>query len=110
MVDPVATGPGVGAKITTFILIGLGFAIMIANIILMSLNLGTENTNQGIRKYVGLSIVPVSISLILLAVGLKMYFTANPSYLPYAAVILALLAIGISNISLCVSLIHKEFS
>jgi hypothetical protein len=110
MVDPVATGPGAGSKIVQYILIGLGFAIMIVNIIMMGLNVGTENTNQTIRKYVGLSIVPVIISLILIAIGLKMYYTANPSFLPYAAIILSLLAIGISNISVCISLIQKTYT
>jgi hypothetical protein len=110
MVDPVATGPGAGAKVVQYLLIGLGFAIMITNIIMMGLNVGTADTNQTIRKYVGLSIVPVIVSLILLAIGLKMYFTANPGYIAYAAVILSIIAIGVSNISVCISLIEKNYT
>ncbi len=108
--DPVATGPGAGAKIVQYVLITVGFLIMLINIIMMGVNVGTDNTNQTVRKYVGLSIVPVIISLILIAIGLKMYFTANPGYLPYAAVILSLVAIGVSNISVCIALIQKTYA
>lgn len=108
MVDPVVTGPGVGSKIISYIFIGIGFALMLVNIIMMGVNLGDKDTNQTIRKYVGLSIIPVTISLVLISVGLYMYFTANPGFLPYAAIIMSVLAIGVANVAVCVSLIEKN--
>ena len=108
--DAIQVGPGSGSKVVSYILIFLAFAIMLTNIILTGLNIGDQNTNQKLRKYVGMSIIPVVISLILLAVGLKMYFAANPGYLPYAALILSLIAIGVSNLSVCISLIEKVYN
>jgi hypothetical protein len=79
------------------------------NIIVLGMNVGTQDTNQSIRKYVAISVVPVTVSLALLAGGLFMYFSQYPAHLPYAAIILALFAIGVSNMAVCISLIEKVY-
>ena len=91
-------------------LITAGGLVMMVNIIMLGVNVGTQDSNQSIRKYVGIAFVPVIVSLIFLGIGLKMYFTQFPAYLPYAAITLALIAVGISNMSVCISLIEKVYS
>lgn len=88
----------------------IGGIILLTNTILLGVNLGNEDTTNDLKKYIAISFVPVIISLVLTGIGLKLYFTQYPSYLPYAAVILALLAVGVSNASLCISLINKTYS
>ncbi len=105
----IVVGPGAGSRIVSYVFIGVAFLIMITNIIVTGINIGNDNTNQSLRKYVGLSFIPVVFSLIFLGIGMKMYFAANPGYLPYAALILSLIAIGVSQLSVCISLIEKGF-
>lgn len=109
-VDPISTGPTGFGKYLPHIFLTIGGLIMITNTILLGVNIGDQDTNNDLRKYVAVSVVPVVISLILIGIGLKMYFTQFPQYLPYAAVFLALIAVGVSNMSLCVSLIEKTYS
>ena len=108
--NPINTGPTGFSKYLPHILMTIGGIILLTNTILLGVNLGNEDTKNDIRKYATISFVPVIISLILTGIGLKLYFTQYPSYLPYAAVILALLAVGISNASLCISLIETTYS
>jgi uncharacterized membrane protein YczE len=108
--EAIQVGPGSGSKVVSYILIFGAFAMLLANMIVTGISIGDQNTNQTLRKYVGLSIIPVVVSLVLLGIGLKMYFAANPGYLPYAALILSLAAIGASNMAVCISLIDKVYT
>ena len=87
----------------------VGGIIILTNTILLGVNLGNNDNTNDLRKYVAISAVPVIVSLVLIGIGLKIYFSQYPQYLPYAAVIMALLAIGVSNMSLCISLIEKTY-
>ena len=83
---------------------------MLINIILLSFNIGTQDTNQDVRKYVGISLVPNIISLILIGIGMKMILSQFPAYGPTVAIVLAIVAIGISYVALCTSLIEKAYA
>ncbi len=91
-------------------LIGMGSVLMIVNIILLSFNIGTQDTNQDVRKYVGISLVPNLISLILIGIGTKMILSQFPAYGPMVAIVLSIVAIGISYVALCTSLIEKAYA
>ncbi len=92
------------------ILLGLGGVIMVTNIMLLSFNIGTQDTNQDLRKYVGISLVPNFISLILIGIGIKMILSQFPAYGPIVTIVISVIAIGISYVALCTSLIEKAYS
>ncbi len=88
----------------------IGGIILLVNTILLGVNLGNKDTTNDLKKYVAVSFVPVVISLILTGIGLKLYFAQYPTYLPIAAVFIALISLGVSNASLCISLIEKTYT
>jgi hypothetical protein len=92
------------------VLLGLGGVIMVVNIVLLSFNIGTQDTNQDLRKYVGISLVPNIISLILIGIGIKMILSQFPAYGPLVTIVMSVVAIGISYVALCTSLIEKAYA
>ncbi len=97
-------------KYLPHVLIVIGLLSPFITTIVLSNNTGTADSNQELRKYVGYSMIPVIISMIILALGCFLYFSRNPEYVVYFAITAAIFAMGISNIALCVSIIDKQIS
>lgn len=95
-------------NILPYILIIGGFLLQLVTVILLGVNAGSPDTNSEIRKYVGISVVPILISLILLGVGGYIYFSRYPQYVVFTAITAALFAIAIASLSLCISLLEKK--
>jgi hypothetical protein len=99
-----------GNKLLPYILIVIGFGTQLATVVLLGINAGSPDTNAEIRKYVGLSSIPIILSLIALAAGFAIYFTRYPQYVVFTAITASLFAIAIASMSLCISLIEKKLN
>lgn len=93
-----------------YVLVVGGALLLLANVIMMGMNVGTQDTNQDIRKWVGISIVPITIGLVLLWFGMNLYYTRFPTDMPKAALILSLAAVAIACMGVSISLIDKTYS
>lgn len=108
--------PSSGSKMDTvkkyvpYVLIVIGFLGPLISTIILSSNTGTADSNQELRKHVGISATVIIICMIILAIGSVMYFSRNPEYIIYFAITAAIFAIGISNLALCISIIDKQIS
>ena len=87
-----------------------GALLLLVNMIMLGMNVGTQDTNQDIRKWVGISIVPITIGLVLLWFGMNLYYTRFPTDMPKAALILSLAAVAIACMGVSISLIDKTYS
>ncbi len=96
------------SNIAPYVLIITGFLLQFITVILMGYNVGSPDTNSEIRKYVGISLVPILISLICFGIGLAIYFSRYPQYVVFTAITAAIFAIGIASLSLCITLIEKK--
>ncbi len=97
-------------KYIPHVLIFIGFLSPLITTIVLSTNTGTADSNQELRKYVGISAPVIIISMVILAIGCFYYFSRNPEYIIYFAITAAIFAMGISNLALCVSIIDKQIS
>ncbi len=94
--------------IVPYVLIVGGLLLQFTTVVLLGVNAGSPDTNSEIRKYVGISAVPILISLVLLGIGCFMYFSRYPQYVVFSAITAAIFAIAIASLSLCISLIEKK--
>ena len=104
------TSSGTWRQYIPHAMIGLGGGLLLLNIILLSFNIGTKDTNQDIRKYVGISLVPNLISLALIGIGIKMFLSQFPASGPIVTIVMSVIAIGISYTALSTSLIEKAYA
>lgn len=93
-----------------YALIIIGFLAPFITIIALSVNVGTPDSNQEIRKYVAISAPVIAGSMLLLAIGSYIYFSRQPEYVVYFGITAAIFAIGISCLSLCISILDKQIS
>lgn len=77
---------------------------------MMGMNIGTRDTNNDVRKWVGLSIIPVTIGMMLLWWGMSLYYTRFPTDMPKAALIISLAAVAIACMGVGISLIDKTYA
>jgi uncharacterized membrane protein AbrB (regulator of aidB expression) len=95
-------------NIAPYFLIIVGFLTQFTTVVLLGVNAGSPDTNAEIRKYVGISVVPILISLILIGWGMSMYFSRYPQYVVFTAITASMFAIAIASLSLCIALIEKK--
>lgn len=108
---------GVGSKATGIIskyfphvFIVIGLVMPLITTIILSTNVGTPDSNQEIRKYVGISASVIVVSMILLAIGSWIYFSRQPEYVVYFAITASIFAMATASLSLCISMIDKQIS
>ncbi len=88
----------------------IGFIAPLVTTIILTSNVGTADSNQQIRKYVGITAPVIILSMIFLAIGSWVYFSRNPEYVVYFAITAAIFAMGIASLSLCIASIDKQVS
>ena len=95
-------------NIAPYALIFVGFVGQFLTIVMLGMNVGSPDTNATIRKYVGISVVPIFASLCALGWGMSIYFSRYPQYVVFTAITAAIFAIAIASLSLCITLIEKK--
>ena len=108
--DTGSSATGIIKKIIPYVLIIIGFAAPFITTIILSTNVGTPDTNAEIQKYVAISAPVIGVSMLLLGIGSWMYVSRQPEYVVYFAITAAIFAIGISSLSLCISMLDKQIS
>lgn len=115
MADAASSSDSMGQKaaavaknVLPYALIILGFLTQFTTVVLLGINAGSPDTNAEIRKYVGISVVPILISLIFIGIGMSIYFSRYPQYVVFTAITAAMFAIAIASLALCITLIEKK--
>ena len=101
---------GIVSKYLPHFLIIIGLSTPLITTIILSTNVGTPDSNQEIRKYVGISASMIVVSMTLLAIGSWIYFSRQPEYVVYFAITASIFAMATSALSLCISMINKQIS
>ena len=113
MTSSEGVGSKAGAIINKYfphVLILIGLSTPLITTIILSTNVGSPDSNQEIRKYVGISASVIVVSMILLAVGSWIYFSRQPEYVVYFAITASIFAMATAALSLCISMIDKQIS